>query len=71
MAHRRLISSGRMFVRALAVEKDLSRRILTQPGNKTLLREQHKYERLISQVARDYKNAMAEYLAAIRAVLKQ
>ena len=70
-AHQRVISSGRLFVRALAVENDLSRRILKQPGSKTLLSDQHKCERLIVQAAREYKNAMAEYLAAIRAVLKQ
>ena len=69
-AHQRVVSSSRLFVRALAVENDLSRRILKQPGSKTLLNEQHKYERLIAQLAHEYKNAMEEYLAAIRAALK-
>jgi hypothetical protein len=70
-AHQELVSCGRLFVRALTVQNGLSRRIVKQPGSKTLLREQHKCEMLIRQVARDYKNAMAEYLGAIRAVFKQ
>jgi hypothetical protein len=60
-----------MFVRALAIERDLSRRILGRPDSKTLLREQHRYEKVVCEVAREYKNAMAAYLAAIRAILKQ
>lgn len=69
-AHQKVVSSGRLFVRALAIKNDLSRRILKQAGTKTHLTEQHKYDRLIARLAREYKDAMTEYLAAIRAVLK-
>jgi hypothetical protein len=69
-AHQKVISSGELFVRALAIESDLSRRLAKQPKSKTLLNEQHKHERLVSQLAREYKNAMAEYRAVIRTVLK-
>jgi|SwirhisoilCB1_FD_contig_51_3498564_length_1541_multi_4_in_0_out_0_3 hypothetical protein len=67
-AHQKVTSSGELFLRALAIENDLSRRLLKEPGSKTLLREKHKHERLISQLAREYKNAIGEYLAVIRAV---
>ena len=67
-AHQKVTSSGELFLRALAIENDLSRRILTEPESKTLLKEKHKHERMMSQLARDYKNAISEYLAVIRAV---
>jgi len=66
--HQKVTASGELFLRALAIENDLSRRILREPGSKTLLKEKHKHERLISQLARDYKKAIGEYLAVIRAV---
>ena len=69
-SHQRVVSSGRLFIRALAIKNDLSRRILKQAGTKTHLTEQQKYDRLIARLAREYKDAMTEYLAAIRAVLK-
>lgn len=67
-AHQKVTSSGELFLRALAIESDLSRRILKEPGSKTLLKEKHQHERLMSQLAREYKNAIGEYLAVIRAV---
>ena len=67
-AHQKVTSSGELFLRALAIENDMSHRILKEPGSKTLLKEKHKHERLISQLAREYKNAISEYLAVIRAV---
>jgi hypothetical protein len=67
-AHQKVTSTGELFLRALAIENDLSRRVLKEPGSKTLLKEKHKHERLITQLAREYKNAIGEYLAAIRAV---
>jgi hypothetical protein len=69
-AHQKVISSGELFVRALAVQRDLSRRISRQQGNATLLKERRKNEKLVAQLAREYKKAMAAYLAEIRAVLK-
>ncbi len=66
-AHKKVTSRGELFLRALAIEDDLARRIRKEPRSKTLVNEKQKHERLVSQLAREYKNAIAEYLAAIRA----
>ena len=69
--HKKVLSTGELFIRALTVQLDLSRRVLKDPGNKTLLKERQKHEKIVARLAREYKAAIAQYLEVVRAFAKQ
>ena len=69
--HRKVLAIGDLLIRALAIKRDLARRVLREPNSKVLLKEQRQYERLVRQLIWEHKTALADFLAAIRGVRKK
>jgi len=60
-----LLEIRNLLRRAVAIEKDLSRRLLKHPGNSTLWKQHRQYEQLVNQLAWEYRFAIDRYLATI------
>jgi hypothetical protein len=69
--HRQVLATGRLLIRALAIEADLWRRLAKQPKNKVLLSHQKEYQRLVGQLVWEHKIALNEYLAIIRRLIRR
>jgi hypothetical protein len=69
--HAEVLAIGDLLVRAVAIEKDIYNRLAAQPKNTVLLKQQKQYERLISQLVWEHKNALADYLAAVRRIVRR
>ena len=64
--HGEMMVTGDLLIRAVAIERDLRRRLSKQPKNKALLKQWKEYETLVEGLVWEHKTAVANYLAAIR-----
>lgn len=69
--HQKVLHTGDLFLSALHVEHELSRKALNEARNKTLRKARREHQKLLTQLAEDYQTAIAERVAVIRDLCKR
>ena len=62
----KLLALAALLKEALQIELDLTKRLLQNPKEKTLLRQHKQYQRLVGQLTCELERALACYLARIQ-----